>query len=102
MIEKLIPYEKLLSAKQKRDILTVLQNKTKLFFKPAQKQTGGALGAILASIGIPLVIEAGKELYKKIKGKNNTGVERPPILKKKGGLNYPGIPPPFVPRMLFC
>ena len=96
MIEKLISHEKILTKKQKQDILTALQNKTKLFFKTTQKQMGSGIGTILASIGIPLAIDAGKALYKKLSGKGAPRVGRPPILKKKGGLNYPGVPPPFI------
>ena len=91
MIEKLIPLEKILTNKQKQDILTALQNKTRLFIKPTQKQTGGALGTILASIGIPIAIE----VVKKILGKGVPRIEKPPQMKK-GGLYYPGIPSPLV------
>ena len=37
MIEKLIPLEKILTNKQKQDILTALHNKTRLFIKPTQE-----------------------------------------------------------------
>ena len=65
MIEKLIPLEKILTNKQKQDILTALKNKTRLFIKPTQKQTGIALGTILASFGIPIAIEVVKNYLEK-------------------------------------
>ena len=63
--------------------MEAIQTGKKIFFKPTQKQPGGALGTILASIGIPLAIEA----KRKLTGKGTTRNCRP----KKCG-----VPPPFI------
>ena len=47
-----------MSPKQKRDLAISLQNKLPLYIKPSKLQSGGALGAILASVGIPLLLNA--------------------------------------------
>ena len=52
-LEKLIPLENFLAKKQNKDIMEAIQTSN-----TTQKQSGGALGTILASIGIPLAIEA--------------------------------------------
>ena len=66
--------------------------------RPTQKQRGGALGTLLASIGIPLAMELGKKLFGKgsLRGK---GLHVP---SKGKGLQVgpkPGMmlyqPPPF-------
>ena len=64
-INKLIEYKHLLSTKQKQDILNALQSGGNVHIKPTKTQSGGFLGTLLASIGIPLAIEA----IKKITGK---------------------------------
>ena len=64
-IYQLIDHKQLLTDKQKRDILNSVQSGGQLVIKPTKKQSGGFLGALLASIGIPLAIEA----FKKITGK---------------------------------
>ena len=55
-IQQLIAHENLLSEKQKRDIVNALQTGSGV--------SGGFIGALLASIGIPLAIEA----FKKVTG----------------------------------
>ena len=60
-IDKLIEYKHLLSMKQKRDILNALQSGSGVHIKPTKTQSGGFLGALLASIGVPLAIEAVKK-----------------------------------------
>ena len=64
-IDQLIAYKHLLTNKQKKDILNYLQSGGQLVVKPTKSQYGGFLGTLLASIGLPLVIEA----IKKITGK---------------------------------
>ena len=64
-IDQLIAYKHLLTEKQKRDILNSVQSGGKLVMKPTKSQYGGFLGTLLASIGIPLAVEA----IKKITGK---------------------------------
>ena len=63
-IEQLIKYRHFLSAGQKKQILDSLQTWGQLVIRPTRKQIeGGALGAILASIGVPLAIELASKLF---------------------------------------
>ena len=92
-IEKLIEYKHLLWTKQKQDILNALQSGSGVRIKPTKTQSGGFLGTLLASIGIPLAIEA----IKKMTGK---GAPRMGTIKEKGGKGAPRVgayrpPPPF-------
>ena len=61
-IDQLIAYKHLLTDKQKRDILNSIQSGGQLVMKPTKSQYGGFLGTLLASIGIPLAIEAIKKI----------------------------------------
>ena len=93
-INKLIDYKYLLSMKQKQDILNALQSGGSVHIKPTKTQSGGFLGTLLASIGIPLAIEP----IKKITGK---GAPRIGTSKYKGGKGAPRIgaykpPLPFI------
>ena len=107
-IQKLIDNKHLLTSKQKEQILTALQSGGQVMVKPTAKQSGGALGALLASIGIPLAIEAVKSVFGKgaprigrPKGKGAPRIGRP-----KGGKGAPRLggpaatlfqrPPPIV------
>jgi len=44
--------------KQKKDILEAVQSGSGVRIKPTKKQSGGFLGTLLASIGIPMVLKA--------------------------------------------
>ena len=57
-IDKLIANKHLLTTKQKRDILNALQSGSGVVIKQPIKQSGGFLGTLLASIGIPMVLKA--------------------------------------------
>ncbi|PFX29617.1 Pulmonary surfactant-associated protein D [Stylophora pistillata] len=57
-IQQLIAHKGLLTEKQKKDILAALTSGGDLKMKPTKKQSGGFLGTLLASIGIPLVLKA--------------------------------------------
>ena len=61
-INQLIAYKHLLTDKQKKDILNSFQSGGKLVMKPTKSQYGGFLGTLLASIGIPLAVEAIKKI----------------------------------------
>ena len=89
-IDQLIAYKHLLTDKQKRDILNSVQSGGQLVLKPTKSQYGGFLGTLLASIGIPLAIEA----IKKITG----GAPRLGPPKKGHGAPRIGMyqPPPFI------
>ena len=99
-IQKLIDNKHLLTSKQREQILAALQSGGQVMVKPTAKQSGGALGALLASIGIPLAIEAVKKVFGKgaprigrPKGKGAPRIGRP----KGASVHFPlDPPPPFV------
>ena len=107
-IQKLIDNKHLLTNKQKEQILSALQSGGQIVVKPSKKQSGGLLGTMLASIGIPLAIKAVKSVFGKgaprigrPKGKGAPRIGRP-----KGGKGAPRLggpaatlfqrPPPIV------
>ena len=97
-IKKLIEYKHLLSTKQKQDILNALQSGSGVRIKPTKTQSGGFLGTLLASIGIPMAVDLVRNL---ISGKGAPTMGRmPPIWpSSKGGssprIGTPTMPPPF-------
>ena len=100
-IDKLIANKHLLTEKQKRDILDALQSGSGVVIKPTIKQSGGFLGTLLASIGIPMVLKAltGSGLHvEKSRPKRSIPIYVP--LKTKGkGKNKRMItyqPPPVI------
>ena len=101
-IDKLIANKHLLTAKQKRDILDALQSGSGVVIKPTRKQSGGFLGTLLASIGIPMALKAltGSGLHvEKSRPKRSITVYVPPKKKGKGKNNkmmMPYQPPPFI------
>ena len=64
-IQKLIDNKHLLTNKQKEQILAALQSGGQVVVKPTAKQSGGLLGTMLASIGIPLALDMVKNLFGK-------------------------------------
>ena len=102
-INQLIAYKHLLTTKQKQDILNALQTGSGVHIKPTKVQTGGFLGTLLASIGVPLALEA----LKKITGNGSPrmgqpkqipprSVPKPTNYNQNGGLLDPMyITPPF-------
>ena len=91
-IDQLIAYKHLLTNKQKKDILNSLQSGGQLVVKPTKSQYGGFWGTLLASIGLPLAIEA----IKKITGKGAPRMGSDLI--KGHGAPRLGMyqPPPFI------
>ncbi|CAH3195750.1 unnamed protein product, partial [Porites evermanni] len=73
-IAQLIAYKHLLSTGQKRDILNALQTGNGLVIRPTKTQQGGFLGTLLASIGVPLLLNAltGKGMQADRTGSANT------------------------------
>lgn len=57
-IPQLLPFGNHLSQKQQRDIAIALQSGNDLKIKPTKRQSGGFLGTLLASIGVPLLLNA--------------------------------------------
>ena len=94
-IQQLIANKHLLSDKQKMDIINALQTGSGVHIKPTKKQTGGFLGSLLASIGIPLALEA----FKKMTGSGGPRMGKAPTAKQDGGaaprLGAYQPPPPF-------
>ena len=99
-IDKLIANKHLLTAKQKRDILDALQSGSGVVIKPTIKQSGGFLGTLLASIGIPMVLKAltGSGLHvEKSRPRRSIPVYVPPKQGKgKNKRMMPYQPPPFI------
>ena len=75
-INQLITYKHLLTDKQKKDILNALQTGSGVHIKPTKVQTGGFLGTLLASIGVPLVLDA-------LKGLTGSGAPQMGLPKKR-------------------
>ena len=93
-IDQLIANKHLLSDKQKKDIINAIQTGSGVHIKPTKNQTGGFLGTLLASIGVPLALEAFKKM---VGGSGVPRIGKPPI---KDGGSAPRIgvyqpPPPF-------
>ena len=94
-IEQLIANKHLLSEKQKRDILNAIQTGSGVHIKPTKVQTGGFLGTLLASIGVPLALEAFKKM---VGGSGVPRIGKAPAPLMKGGAAprmgaYQPIPP---------
>ena len=93
-IDKLVANKNLLTMKQKKDILSALQTGSGVHIKPNRKQLGGFLPALLASIGIPMALNA----IKKLTGQGAPQMGQPKPRRSqptKGGLVMPYQPPPF-------
>ena len=95
-IQKLIDNKHLLTNKQKEQILSALQSGGQIVVKPSKKQSGGLLGTMLASIGIPLAIEAVKSVF----GKGAPRIGRPkgkgaPRIGRPKGKGAPNLGAPF-------
>ena len=86
-IDQLIKYKDWLTQKQKEQILAAVQSGGQLVINPTAKQSGGFLGTLLASIGIPLVANAVSKMF-------GSGLSVP----RKAGTGLavmPKPPPPF-------
>ena len=98
-IAQLINYKHLLTTGQKKDILNAVQTGNGLVIRPTKTQQGGFLGTLLASIGVPLLLNAltGKGLQADNTGSANTmSVYVPDTTNDHGMINpYPYMSPPF-------
>ena len=96
-IDQLIKYKDLLTKKQKEQIVSAIHTGGQLVVKPTKTQSGGFLGTLLASIGVPLLLNAltGKGLQvDKQRSRRSVNVHVPKVLKtstanKDGGLILP-------------
>ena len=94
-INQLIQYKDLLTKKQKEQIASAIHNGGQIFVKPSKKQMGGFLGTLLASIGVPMLINAltGRGLQVD----NKRSKKSPNVYVPKGGNIVPyQINPPFI------
>ena len=102
-INQLIQYKDLLTNKQKEQIVNAIHTGGQVFVKPSKRQMGGFLGTLLASIGIPMLVNAltGKGLQVDNKPSRRSlnvmpaNISNPINNKKQGGLVMPYQPPPF-------
>lgn len=102
-IDQLIKYKDMLTQKQKEQIVSALHTGGQLVIKPTKTQSGGFLGTLLASIGIPMILNAltGKGLQvDKHRSRRSANVYVPKMPKSNnstsGGLVNPTLyPPPF-------
>ena len=85
-INQLIKYKDLLTKAQKEQIVSALHTGGRLVIKPTKTQSGGFLGTLLASIGVPLLINAltgsGLQADKK-KSRRSVNVHVPKIQKSQ-------------------
>ena len=98
-IAQLVAYKHLLTTGQKKDILKALQTGNGLVIRPTKTQKDGFLETLLASIGVPLLLNAltGKGLQADSSGSANTvSVYVPDTTNGHGMYNpYPYMSPPF-------
>ena len=101
---QLIAYKHLLTTGQKQDIVKALQTGNGLVIRPTKTQQGGFLGTLLASIGVPLLLNAlpgkGTQVDRTGSPANTTTVYVPPSVTSNhnghGMYNpYPYMSPPF-------
>ena len=85
-VDQLIQYKHLLTNKQKEQILAAIQSGGQVVINPTKTQSGGFLGTLLGSIGIPLALELGSKLFGK-------GISTMP--RGHGLATMPKPPPPF-------
>ena len=98
-VDKLIQYKDYLTAAQKQQIMSALQTGSGIpMFKLTKKQSGGFLGTLLASIGVPLLLNAltgkGLQVDPHASTSNFHNVYVPPKTKGKGH-SLPYQSPPF-------
>ena len=84
---KLAMMSHLLTPKQRNDLAQAHNLAQDMLFKITQKQVGNGIGTVLASIGIPLVLDA-------LKGLTGRGAVR--MGSKGGAASRIGRPPPFL------
>ena len=87
---RLAMMDNLLTKGQIRDLAKAYTDNSDMMFKVTNKQVGNGIGSILASIGIPMIIDA-------LRGKGIGRGGGPRIGKISGGAGpRVGLPPPFI------
>ena len=98
-IAQFVAYKHLLTTGQKKDILKALQTGNGLVIRPTKTQQGGFLGTVLASIGVPLLLNAltGKGLQTDSTASANTTSAYVPDTTNGHGMYNPYLymSPPF-------
>ena len=97
---RLAMLSELLNKGQIRDLAKAHKDGSDMLFKITQKQVGNGIGSILASIGIPMIIDAlrGKGVGRGGPRLNKSGGGGPRVSKMSGGAG-PRVgmyPPPFI------
>ena len=94
-VDKLIANKKYLTKKQKEEILNALQSGGQVIIRPTPKQRGGFLGTLLASIGVPLLLNAltGKGLQNRQACRTGHGLQNRSYRYADA---YAPFPPPFL------
>ena len=99
-VDKLIANQRYLTKKQKEDIVNALQSGGEIVIKPTPRQRGGFLGTLLASIGVPLLLNAlagkGIQNRKKGKGLQNRCHSGHGLQNRPYPYGYAPFPPPFI------
>ena len=88
-IEKILPYSSMLTNKQAKDIYNAMKTGSGVPITPTKEQRGGFLGALLAGIAAPLVIDA-------LKGLTGSGAPQMGLPKIRAPRSIP--PRPIQPR----
>ena len=88
-IEKILPYSSMLANKQAKDIYNAMKTGSGVPITPTKEQRGGFLGALLAGIAAPLVIDA-------LKGLTGSGAPQMGLPKMRSPRSIP--PRPIPPR----
>ena len=75
-VDQLIKYKDWLTNEQKKQIVNAIHTGGQIVSKPTKSQSGGFLGTLLASIGVPLLLNAltGKGLRSKLPKANPQGL----------------------------
>ena len=84
-IDQLIKYKDLLTKKQKEQIVSAIHTGGQLVIRPTKTQSGGFLGTLLASIGVPLLLKelTGKGLQvDRHRSRRSVNVYVPPEVQK--------------------
>ena len=101
-IEKILPYSRMLTNKQAKDIYHAMQTGSGVHIKPTKEQRGGFLGTLLASIAAPLGVDALKGITGGLMAAPQMGTPKPSPQNKTKGKGAPqmGRPKPRAPRSI--
>ena len=97
-IDQLIAHKNLLTKKQKVDIISALQSGGELVIRPTARQQGGFLGSLLATIGVPLLLNAltGRGLQNRSSQNCTAQSHGRGLQNRPYGDPYARFPPPFL------